>query len=149
MIVETRSFIFYLFSFARFSGRDASTVWANYCCPVKAKPQHRELRYIFRWRSRFRRRCVCLSSLIKFSNDYQYGHQPRLVREFRFGKMSLFIFVAKHRFTIKIEELSFRLAVLLTIWPLHGRVICHFSSSLQEVLGSMVFHLAFWTISDL
>ena len=31
-------------SLARFSGRDAATARANYCDPVKARPQHRELR---------------------------------------------------------------------------------------------------------
>ena len=34
------SFI-YLFNFARFSGREAATAQANYCGPVKTRPQHR------------------------------------------------------------------------------------------------------------
>ena len=34
----------YLFSLSGFSGRDAATALANYCCPLKARPQHRELR---------------------------------------------------------------------------------------------------------
>ena len=33
-----------LFRFASISGRDAATTWANYCGPIKARPQHRELR---------------------------------------------------------------------------------------------------------
>ena len=31
-------------NFASFSCWDAATAWANYCGPVKTRPQHRELR---------------------------------------------------------------------------------------------------------
>ena len=49
-MTATQVFLFlfiYLFSFARFSGRDAATAWADYCGPMKARPQHRELPALF------------------------------------------------------------------------------------------------------